>query len=145
MLNRIIHKQIEDLKFKDKQQSIEVLVSEGLILTNVETLEFTESYNFTTHSGENRSKIFKTLMNGSVSFDYEKNTIRWVLNLNGLLVKFGFTFIICALVWQFLLFGIWMNSLLIGGFVAILILWINWVRLNNRLDRLTNKMTIING
>ena len=85
------------------------------------------------------------LMKGCVSFDQEKNAIKWILSINGLLIKIILIFIVVTLVWLLLSKGNWIDSIIIAGIYTIVVLGINWLRLNNRLDRLTNKMTIKNG
>ena len=84
-------------------------------------------------------------MKGCVSFDQEKNAIKWILSINGLLIKIILIFIVVTLVWLLLSKGNWIDSIIIAGIYTIVVLGINWLRLNNRLDRLTNKMTIKNG
>lgn len=141
-MRKIITKHIKVDKIKSKEHCVEMLLNAGLKVLDPDHLVFTESHNFTTHSGKNNLKLFSALLDGKVSFDTEKKSIKWDLNITDLFVKSMLTFAILALAWQFLSQGIWIYSLLFGGVIGVIVFVVNWFNLNDRVERLTNEMTI---
>ena len=141
-MQTVIEKHIKVDRIKNKEQCVETLLTAGLKVLDADNLVFTESHNFTTHSGKNKLKLFSPLLHGKISFDTERESIKWDLSITDLLAKSILTFTILTLVWQFLIQGIWGNSLLIGGVVGAIVFAINWLNLNDKVERLTNKMTV---
>ena len=141
-MQKVIEKHIKVDRIKNKELCVEILLTAGLKVLDADNLVFTESHNFTTHSGKNKLKLFSPLLHGRINFDSEKKSIKWDLDITDLLIKSILTFIILTLVWQFLVQGIWINSLLIGGIIGAIVFGINWLNLKDKVERLTNEMTI---
>lgn len=141
-MRRVIKKNIKGYNIKSKQECIKVLLASGLIIKDTDILEFSERRNFTTHSGKNKQKIFSPLLKGKLSIEAESNSIIWDLNINGILLKSVLAFVSLTLLWLFLIQGNWINSLVLGAVISLILFGINWLNLNNQIEKLTNEMLL---
>lgn len=123
-----------------KAHCINVLLREGLTITDKENLLFTEQYNSPTH-GHGRSRAQFTLLRGQLKIDGEKSVIRWRLKIDGLVFK---TFLLFAFSFSLLKFLIEIQSLfsfVFSGFIALLLCLINIVQLENRVNAISKKLS----
>lgn len=140
IMQRIIEKHITDKKIKDRQKLIEDFVAAGFTITNTDYIEFVEYHNFTTHSGKNKMMLFSPLLKGNLSLDFENDVVKWYLNVDSLIFKTSLTFVLVTLLIQFLVLNTWISSIFFGAVVGGIILSINWLALNDRIDGLTKKI-----
>jgi len=84
----------------DSTLIIEELQKHGLIILNEKKFEFTEKYNFTTHSGENKMKIFHPLLKGSLEIETENEFNYWNLQIDSVLIKSFFLTVISFLIFH---------------------------------------------
>jgi hypothetical protein len=137
-MQRIITKHITSNKIKNRQNLIEDFVAAGFTITD--NLEFVEYHNFTTHSGKNKMMFFSPLLKGNLSLDFESDIIKWNLNIDSLIFKTSLTFVFITLLAQFLVLDTWISSIIFGVVVAGIVLGINWLALNDKVDGLTKKI-----
>jgi len=141
-VRRVIKRDIKGYDIKSKQECIKVLLAADLIIKDTAILKFTESHNFITHSGKNIQKIFSPLLKGKLSIDSESNSIIWDLNIKGLLLKSVLAFVFLSLLWLLLIQGNLINSLELGAVISLIVFGINWLNLNNKIEKLTNEMLL---
>jgi len=140
-MQKLIEKHIKGT-IKNKQQCVEALKTAGLRITDENKLEFAGTRSFTTHSGRNRFMLFTPLLKGKISIDIENRFVKWNLNLRDIVAKTLSTFVIIVFVWQWMMQGIWINSLMLGVLSGGLVFLLNWINLHNELDRLTSEMIV---
>jgi len=136
---RIEKKISKDLDF-DKEYCLKSLSEFGLRITDSEKMTFTETYNFTTDSGMNKSKVFHSLLQGHIQIDNENSKIRWHLNIDGIIFK-AVLLCILAIFGQITFMQVdWINSLMVGGFIGTIIFIINGISLDTRVNIITEKI-----
>lgn len=128
--------------FKIKSESdsdivIKILRQEGLNVVNEKELKFDESLNLTTDSGNNRKKLFFTLLKGNLRTETKDQFASWSLQIDEILIKSTLLTSILFLFFHFvydlkLLFTI-IISVFIGGFY----LFLNINRQENRIKKIS--------
>jgi len=139
-MQRIIHKEVENGQLKSKADCIDMLIQLGFSFTSTDTMEFIERYNFTTHSGKNRIKVFKPLLKGKIILNTEKNSVKWILNVNDIIFKSISTCILTLIIFQIYHSKELINSLTVGIIIGGLVFGINWILLNNRIEKITGEI-----
>lgn len=121
----------------DRERCLESLSESGLIITDSEKMIFTESYNFTTDSGKNKSKVFYSLLQGRIQIDNENSIIRWYLNIDSIILKAVLIFVL-AIFGQIVFMQIdWINSFVIGLIIGATLFIINGISLDTRVNLMT--------
>ncbi len=126
----------------DSKLVIKELQKQGLIILNEKKFEFTENYNFTTHSGKNKMKVFHPLLRGNLEVKSENEFNSWNLQIESILIKSIFLTVFSFLLYHFVIESVLLFSILLSVFNGAILFLINRVRLNARVKTISENIKI---
>ena len=115
----LIRKHIDSGTVIEREKWLKSLSDFGFIITDPKRIYFKEKQMLTTDMKKNWRKLFCTSLQGQIRIDNTNGSVEWRLNINSIIFKILFVWMITMSGMIFLIQIEWRSALIAGGIIPI--------------------------